>query len=56
MDVYIVVEQEHGEVFVRVFNELELAKRYADEETTGHVTIERQLINTGDRYKRYRNW
>jgi len=53
MYVYIVIDKESGEVFVRVFNELEMAKRYAQEECTGDVTIERQLMNYGGGYKKY---
>lgn len=53
MYVYIVIELEWGEVYVRVFNELEMAKRYALEECTGNVTIERHLMNTGSDYKKY---
>jgi hypothetical protein len=53
MYVYIVIEEGLGDVFVRVFNELELAKRFAKEECTGYVTIERQVMNSGTEYKKY---
>jgi hypothetical protein len=54
MDIYIVIEQEWGEVFVRVFNSLELAKEYVDKMCNSHnVRVERQEINTGKNLKKY---
>ena len=47
MDIYIVIDQEWGEVFVRAFNSLELAKEYADKMCSHNVRVERQEINTG---------
>lgn len=47
MEFWIVIEEDLGEVFVHPFNSLEMARNYVREYCTGHVRIERHVMNEG---------
>lgn len=46
MTFWIVIEEEHGEVFVYPFNCLEMARNHV-KHCTGNVKIERHIMNLG---------
>ena len=47
MEFWIVIEEVHGQVHVQPFNCLEMARKYAKNECTGIVRIERHVMNIG---------
>jgi len=47
MTFWIVIEEEHGELFVYPFNCLERARSHVHKHCTGNVTIERHVMNLG---------
>jgi hypothetical protein len=47
MNFWIVVEEEHGEIFVHPFNCLQMARDYAKNQCTGFVRIELHVMNVG---------
>ena len=48
MDVYVVIEEEFGECYINVYNDLEMAKKYAEENCTGRTRIEQIIVNVND--------
>ena len=46
MGLWIVIEEEHGEIFVHPFNCLQMARDYANE-CIGFVRIELHVMNVG---------
>lgn len=53
MDVFVVIEEEFGEVYVNVYNDLEMAKKYAKEDCTGRTRIEHVIMNVNELLKVY---
>ena len=47
MEFWIVVEEEHGEIFLHPFNCLQMARDYAKNKCSGFVCIERHVMNVG---------
>ena len=47
MNLWIVIEEEHGEIFVHPFDCLQMARDYAKNECTGFVRIELHEMNVG---------
>jgi len=47
MEFWIVIDEDHGEIFVHPFNCLTMARNYANNECTGFVRIEWHVMNVG---------
>jgi len=55
MAFWIVIEEEHNEVFVHPFSCLEMARNHVHKHCTGNVKIERHVMNLGWQAKEEEN-